>query len=82
MEISEAVEIIEACAEADYDGSPSFETSPEMQREILGKWVINATVDDVKGAIATLGGVEAARIHYVREWDACHAAEYDLDGDE
>ena len=78
MDKEDATEIIAACAEADYDG-PSYDRPRATHRAAVESWIINATKDDVRGAVEALGGIEQATTAYIAAWDAHHDDEYTSD---
>jgi D-mannonate dehydratase len=75
MTEDEAREIIQAVAEADYDGEP-FVTREQAETVLQAATSTGySSIDDIRGAVEVLGMSSAAQA-YIDELTACHRAEY------
>ena len=79
MTEDEARKIIQAVAEADYDGGEPFVTRAQAETILQAATATGySSIDGIRTAIEVLGMSSAAQA-YINELTACHRAEYRLD---
>ena len=75
MTEDEAREIIQAVAEANYDGEP-FVTREQAENVLQASTTSGyRSIDEIRGAVAVLGMSSAAQA-YIDELTACHRSEH------